>query len=143
MVAHTFKYWSKQNPTELPNFIWDHKKKNIDISLEWVILDKAKQYSPGSKNCMLFLSKKHHILFSWFNVSCLEYDTEYDLKHEMREIFTFSKYVFYHDYHIMTYHTWHVPEEWHWSIQPCAGLLAAKQVPAKIEQAVYIWSTSF
>ena len=47
-----FKYENKRNTTELSNFIWDQKSKSVDVSLEWSILDKAKQYSPGSRNCM-------------------------------------------------------------------------------------------
>ena len=35
---------------ELSNFVWEQKSKNIDVSLEWSILDKAKPYSPGSRN---------------------------------------------------------------------------------------------
>ena len=42
----SFKYKNKRNATELSNFIWDQKSKNIDVSLEWSILDKAKPYSP-------------------------------------------------------------------------------------------------
>ena len=51
----------------MSNFIWDQKSKNIDVSLEWSILDKAKPYSPGSRNCMLCLTEKYHILFSGLN----------------------------------------------------------------------------
>ena len=38
-----FKYESKRNARE---FIWDQKKKNIDVSLDWSPLDKDKSYSP-------------------------------------------------------------------------------------------------
>ena len=36
----------------------------IQTSLEWKILDKAKSYGPGSGKCMLCLTEKYHILFS-------------------------------------------------------------------------------
>ena len=38
---NTFKYENKRNATELSNFTWDLKSKNIDVSLEWSILDGA------------------------------------------------------------------------------------------------------
>ena len=59
-----FQYESKRNATELFNFIWDQKNKNIDVSLECSIPDKPKPYLPGSRNCMLCLTGKYHILFS-------------------------------------------------------------------------------
>ena len=61
---NSFKHEKKSKCKELPNFIWDQNSKNIDISLEWSILDKAKPYLPGSRNCMLCLTTKYHILFS-------------------------------------------------------------------------------
>ena len=64
----SLKYENKPNATELSNFIWDQKSKNIDVSLEWSILNKAKPYSPGSRNCMLCLTEKYHILFSGLNL---------------------------------------------------------------------------
>ena len=65
---NSFKYENKRNATELPNFIWDQKSKNMDVSLVWSILDKAKPYSPGSRNCMLSLTEKYHILFLELNL---------------------------------------------------------------------------
>ena len=65
---NSFKYEKKRNATELSNFIWDQRSKNIDVSLEWSILDKAKPYSPGSRNWMLCLTEKYHILFSGLNL---------------------------------------------------------------------------
>ena len=65
---NSFKYENKQNTTEFSNFIWDQKSKNIDVSFEWIILDKAKPYSPGSRNCMLCLTEKCYILFSGLNL---------------------------------------------------------------------------
>ena len=53
---------------ELSNFVWEQKSKNIDVSLEWSILNKAKPYSPGSRNCMLCLTEKYLTLFSGLNL---------------------------------------------------------------------------
>ena len=57
----------KNKCNELPSFIWDRNIKNIDVSLEWSILDKVKPYLlnhkaiPSSRNCMLCLTTKYHI----------------------------------------------------------------------------------
>ena len=50
------------------NFIWDQNSKNIKVSLEYSILDKAKPYSPGSRNRMLSLTGKYHILILGLNI---------------------------------------------------------------------------
>ena len=43
-------------------------RKNIDVPLEWSVLDKAKRYLPGSRNCMLCLTGNYQILFSRLNL---------------------------------------------------------------------------
>ena len=53
---------------ELRNFIWDLKKKNVEVPLQWSILDKTKPYLPGSRNCRLCLIEKYHILFMGNNL---------------------------------------------------------------------------
>ena len=58
----------QRNATELPNFIWDQNNKKLDVSLEWSIPDKDQPYLPGSRNCMLCLTTKYHILFSGLNL---------------------------------------------------------------------------
>ena len=40
----------------------------IHVSLKWSIIDKAKPYSSGSRNCMLCLTEKYHILFLGLNL---------------------------------------------------------------------------
>ena len=49
---------SKRNSSELPNFIRDKKKENINVDLDWSILDKAKPYSPASRKFMFCLTEK-------------------------------------------------------------------------------------
>ena len=34
------------------------RRKKYDMKLEWSILDKAKPYSPGLRDCMLCLNEK-------------------------------------------------------------------------------------
>ena len=41
---------SKRNSTELSNFIWGKKKEEINVDLDWSILDKAKPYLENKKN---------------------------------------------------------------------------------------------
>ena len=48
--------------------MWNQKSKNIDVSPEWSILDKAKLYSRGPSNRMLCLIEKYQILFLGFNL---------------------------------------------------------------------------
>ena len=51
---NSFKYKSKRNSTELSNFIWGKKKEKINVDLD---LDKAKPYSPASKNTCYVLQR--------------------------------------------------------------------------------------
>ena len=65
---NSFKYESKQNATELSNFVWENKRENTETSLIWKVLDKAKAYKPESEKCMLCLTEKYHIIFSKLNL---------------------------------------------------------------------------
>ena len=53
-----------RNTTKVFNFKWGKKKEEINVNLDWSILDKVKPYSPASKKCMLRLTEKYHIIFS-------------------------------------------------------------------------------
>ena len=65
---NSFKFKSKRNSTGLSNFIWDEKKDKTNEALDWCILDKVKLYSPTSKERMLCLTEKYHIIFSTKNL---------------------------------------------------------------------------
>ena len=68
---NSFRYESKKSALELFNFVWENKHANTETSLEWKILDKATKEvkkEPGSRQCMLCLTEKYHILFSKFNL---------------------------------------------------------------------------
>ena len=56
---NSFKYKSKRNATELPNFVWENKHANTEKNLVWNILDKARAYKPEAE--------KYHIIFSRLN----------------------------------------------------------------------------
>ena len=75
LTEHTFKdrlytlrYKARKMQLNYSNFVWENKHENTETSLEWKILDKAKIYEPGSRNCMLYLTEKYHILFSKLNL---------------------------------------------------------------------------
>ena len=65
MVKGNFGKTSKILEKLLP---WLEKNKKLDVSLEWSILDKAKPYSPGLRNCMVYLTERRHIFFSGLNL---------------------------------------------------------------------------
>ena len=79
---NSFKYESKRNSTEISNFIRDRKKDKINVDLDLSILDKAKLYSLASKECMLCLTEKYHIIFFTKNLlnKCNELVTKF--RHE-------------------------------------------------------------
>ena len=53
----------KQNCTELSKHIWNLKQKNIEYSIKWKILKRAKSYSNiVSKRCNLCLWEKYFII---------------------------------------------------------------------------------
>ena len=54
----SFKNESKRNCTELSKFIWTLKDRNIDYTLTWNIIARAKAYSGGSKFCNLCITEK-------------------------------------------------------------------------------------
>ena len=53
---NSFKYESERNSTKLSNFIGSKKKENINVNLDWSILDTAKPYSLASKEKMHLMS---------------------------------------------------------------------------------------
>ena len=61
---NSFKYGTKNDTTELSNYVWNKKKDKQEVSFKWYIKEKAKAYSPVTKRCMLCLSEKFHVLFS-------------------------------------------------------------------------------
>ena len=52
----------KQNSTELRKHIRNLKQKNIEHSIKWKILKRAKSYSNVSKRCNLCLWEKYFII---------------------------------------------------------------------------------
>ena len=58
-----FENRNPKNSTTLSRKIWDLKDRNIDFELKWKILQNAKPYLPGDRQCQLCLAEIYHILF--------------------------------------------------------------------------------
>ena len=61
---HTFRNEDKKKSTELSNHIWDLQLTDISPKLNWEIIDHARPYINGSKQCNLCLTEKYHIMTS-------------------------------------------------------------------------------
>ena len=59
----SFKKYDKRNAKELSKYIWLLQSNNIDYSIKWRTLKRAKPYSPASKRCNLCLWEKYFIIF--------------------------------------------------------------------------------
>ena len=60
----SFRCPQYKNSTELSKKVWELKENNINFSIKWKILKKAKAFSAGSKRCDLCLTEKHLIITS-------------------------------------------------------------------------------
>ena len=60
---HSFNNIQKGHSTELSNYIWTLKDKNIDFNISWKILKHAKVFSNNNSKCKLCLYEKFFINF--------------------------------------------------------------------------------
>ena len=58
----SFKAKEKRNATELSKHIWKLKENNIDYTINWKILSKARRYSNVTKHCNLCIAGKYYII---------------------------------------------------------------------------------
>ena len=58
-----FENINPKNSTTLSRKIWKLKDKNINYEVKWKILQQAKPYQPGSRQCQLCLAEIYFILF--------------------------------------------------------------------------------
>ena len=64
---HTLQHEEKKTSSQLSNYIWELKtKNNIEASITYSVLEKAKSYKNASKRCPLCLMEKFHIIFQPF-----------------------------------------------------------------------------
>ena len=54
--------YQKRNSTELSKYLWDLKRDNVDYSIRWKILKRAKSYNCASNKCNLCLRGKYYII---------------------------------------------------------------------------------
>jgi hypothetical protein len=60
--AHSFRTIGKRNETTLSQYIWSLKDENVQFSLKWKIISKARAYSPATNRCNLCLTEKYYII---------------------------------------------------------------------------------
>ena len=60
--VHSFNNPQGRNATTLSDYIWKLKDKNIDYSVKWQIMCKAKPYSTATKRCNLCITEKFFII---------------------------------------------------------------------------------
>ena len=49
----SFRHKSKRKATELSNFIWELKERNIEYSIAWKVMTQANTYNIGTNRCGL------------------------------------------------------------------------------------------
>ena len=58
----SFRNEKYRNATNLSNYIWILKDKNMNYSQKWKIIDRGRAYHPSGKNCSLRDLEKFYIL---------------------------------------------------------------------------------
>lgn len=53
----------EENQTSLSKHIWELKRKNINYTLNWELVDRAMPFSPVTGVCWLCIKEKFHIMF--------------------------------------------------------------------------------
>ena len=59
----SFRNQAYRNSTSLPSYIWSLKESNVEYSVKWSIISKAKAYTPEQKRCHLCITEKAKILY--------------------------------------------------------------------------------
>ena len=59
----SFRNNAKRNATELSNYIWELKDKNIAYNISWKIMSQAKAYNISRNKCALCTAEKYYIIF--------------------------------------------------------------------------------
>ena len=58
----SFRHLDKKASTELSSFTWDLKERNIDYTIEWKIMMKAKTINNNNNRCSLCTAEKYYII---------------------------------------------------------------------------------
>ena len=59
----SFKYDNKRSATELSNYIWDLKSRNVNFNITWKIIARAPPYNISKRKCGLCTAEKYFIIF--------------------------------------------------------------------------------
>ena len=59
----SFNHERYRNETTLSQHLWDLKEKNVDFTLSWKLIDRAKPFSPVSGLCALCNLESYYIIF--------------------------------------------------------------------------------
>ena len=59
----SFRNQAYRNSTSLSSYIWSLKESNVEYSVKWSIISKAKAYTPEQKRCHLCITEKAKILY--------------------------------------------------------------------------------
>ena len=60
----SFKNIKKRNATELSKTVWNAKESDINLTINWKIINQVIPYKPGQKCCNLCLTEKLEILLA-------------------------------------------------------------------------------
>ena len=58
----SFNSFDKRNATELSKYVWELKNQNINYTIKWKLLKRAKPYNCASNRCNLCLWEKYFII---------------------------------------------------------------------------------
>ena len=58
----SFNSFDKRNATELSKYVWELKNQNINYTIKWKLLKRAKPYYCASNRCNLCLWEKYFII---------------------------------------------------------------------------------
>ena len=59
----SFKHEAYAHETTLSSYIWKLKEKEIDFTIKWKLMARAKPFSPITNVCNLCTKEKHFIIF--------------------------------------------------------------------------------
>ena len=98
----SFKYESNGSSTELSNFMWGWNKDNVNVNLDWSILDNAQPYFSDSRKYILCITVKYHIIVCTKNVPSKRNELLTKRRHENNPILQITKTLL-HNYLFKTF----------------------------------------
>ena len=63
LLTHDTRHTTyRDTPTELSKYVWELKNQNINYTIKWKLLKRAKPYNCASNRCNLCLWEKYFII---------------------------------------------------------------------------------